>query len=488
MPFLSGVFCHAQEFNPSLSEKHLKKVEATENPVHKLNRYKRFYHRDSIKQWKELNRYWQAQTDKVADDIQEKEKAIAQKKKQAQDGIESRVYKIVYSPWAKRQANIQMKWISAQNFSITPSFKTFLYNYLTAYFLSATQDEEQLAVLKHRMPEVELPKPLTQKLKSFKVLEPEKFSAITDYKNKITSNEHLKNATAIRLAGNQYLGEFKKYSGYASNTDSVKGFVKNEAEKLGTEYLSSRVEGFSQLTAANQEMKKVMQMPGEYKNMADTAYVKQQAKQKAEEMAMEYISANPQVMKGYQAKMNVLMKKYSVVPNSTDLSSAVKKTSLQGRTFKERLVIGGNFQVMTIEPLTLDFSPLAGYRFTRKFIVGAGLNLRHSFGDSIPTLSPNVFGYKAFSSYDVFSNFFAYAEYNRNTTGITKNEFSSSRSWKTAAFLGIGRKFSIRKNVEMTMIFMYNFLYDHPDPIYPKRWNLKIGFQTSDLAFFKAKS
>jgi hypothetical protein len=72
-------------------------------------------------------------------------------------------------------------------------------------------------------------------------------------------------------------------------------------------------------------------------------------------------------------------------------------------------------------------------------------------------------------------------------TSTIKMETSRKAEWKNAAFLGIGRKVLIHRKIEMTAVFMYNFLYTYPDPVYPRRWVFRVGFQTSDLAFFKTK-
>lgn len=116
-----------------------------------------------------------------------------------------------------------------------------------------------------------------------------------------------------------------------------------------------------------------------------------------------------------------------------------------------------------------------------------GGNYRQSFGDSLPRLSPDVLGYKFFSDYDVVRDFFVHGEFDRNATGFEKRESYFKRIWTNAAFLGIGRKIRIHPRIDITMLFLYNFLYDHPDPVYPKKWNIRIGFQTSRLAMFKRK-
>lgn len=162
-----------------------------------------------------------------------------------------------------------------------------------------------------------------------------------------------------------------------------------------------------------------------------------------------------------RTKLSLLMKKYSVVPNSNDLSSARKRTSLEGRTFRERLVIATNFQVISLDPVSIDFAPTIGYMFNKRFIAGLGATYRQKFGtDSIPALSPDVWGYKAFTSYDVLRNFFAYGEYERNSPGRESAEYGSNRIWKAAFLAGVGRKFAVHRKVDMTLIVGYNFLHE----------------------------
>ena len=112
------------------------------------------------------------------------------------------------------------------------------------------------------------------------------------------------------------------------------------------------------------------------------------------------------------------MKKYSMVPNSNDLSTAIKRTSLKGRTFKERLVLATNFQILNYRPVMIDFSPSVGYKFNSRFAVGVGGMYRQTFKASLSRLSPQVIGYKVFSNYDVVNNFFAYVEFARNSVSL----------------------------------------------------------------------
>jgi hypothetical protein len=63
----------------------------------------------------------------------------------------------------------------------------------------------------------------------------------------------------------------------------------------------------------------------------------------------------------------------------------------------------------------------------------------------------------------------------------------SKRLWSPAAFLGVGRKFAVHKKVDMTVVAMYNFLHKTGDPIYPRPFVVRFGFQLSEIAFLKKK-
>ena len=119
--------------------------------------------------------------------------------------------------------------------------------------------------------------------------------------------------------------------------------------------------------------------------------------------------------------------------------------------------------------------------------MGIGGTYRQTFGEKTLSLAPRVFGYKAFVSYDLFSNFFVYSEFGRNTSGVETINDHSTRIWKNVFLAGAGRKFRVHKKIEMTTLVAYNFLHQYQDPVYPTRWVVRIGFQTSELAFLKRK-
>lgn len=191
-----------------------------------------------------------------------------------------------------------------------------------------------------------------------------------------------------------------------------------------------------------------------------------------------------------QKKVSGLMNKYGEFTDSNDLSTAVKRTSLKGKTFKERLVLGGNINLVTTSPFSIDLAPLVGYKFTTRFCVGVGFNYRFTFSDSLrykTYVSPSNTSARLFASYDLIRNFFAYTEVEAAGLKIKANE-SSVQEWRINYFVGLGKKLLIHPKLFITITAVYNLNGEHNNPTYPQKFQVRFGFQTSDLAFRKKKS
>lgn len=495
---LVSAVLQGQDFKQALTEKHLQKVLQTENAVLKLRKYKRFFHRDSIKQARQVDRYWQAKTDSLYRVIAAREKAVARKLKPIKDHAASKIYRTIYEPWARKQAERQINILEQTGLNPSPMFISFLKSYFRDYFLQATQNDSMLVALKAQLPSLPLPKQLSSKVRDFQLIHPRKTINIEALaKGKLNGIKGVKNMRLLQDKAARYNNQVNQYSQYGKllqNADTLKAFAKAEGEKIAMNHLS-KTEQFTQVNELKKyqgELDKLKGMPGQYKTqveqLQDSAYIKEQSKKQAEEFALNYVTEHPEIMQSIQKKMNLLMKKYSVVPNSNDLSTAIKRSSLRGMTFRERLVFSGNFQVLSWDPFTIDASPSIGYKFNRYFALGVGGNYRQTFStDTIPKLAPEVLGYKAFVSYDLFRNFFACGEFDRNSPGMNTEEDKSSRIWRNAAFAGMGRKIRIHSKVEMIILMMYNFMHKLNDPIYPRPFVIRIGFQTSETAMLKRR-
>jgi len=149
-------------------------------------------------------------------------------------------------------------------------------------------------------------------------------------------------------------------------TDSLGVRAKDAAMNKGEEYLKNTKEGqalggldqdseFGKLSAQKEELEKTQE---ELKQAAAQNQLKQQMTSKAK----DFIIKNASQIQDVQSNMTELKKKYSSVPNSNDLSTARKRTSLEGEPFWKRIVLGGNFNITKTNPVTLDLSPVVGWR------------------------------------------------------------------------------------------------------------------------------
>ena len=110
--------------------------------------------------------------------------------------------------------------------------------------------------------------------------------------------------------------------------------------------------------------------------------------------------------------MAALKQKHSNMPNSNDLSSAVKRTSLKAEPIWKRLVIGGNFNIGRTNPLLLDLSPVLGYKVNKLFDIGITGTFRKKIKSSnaVNVKDNEAFGFGVFANHAIYRNFFGYIE------------------------------------------------------------------------------
>lgn len=207
---------------------------------------------------------------------------------------------------------------------------------------------------------------------------------------------------------------------------------------------------------------------------------KKAMKQKMADHAKGFISEHSDQIQEVQEQMSELKQKYSDVPDSKDLSTATKRSSLKGESFWKRLVLGGNFNVSASDPVTLDLSPVVGWRFNKLFQAGITGVYRTQFGSSSTGNNPiednAVYGYSVFANHSVFRNYFGYLE-GENMSSVTGTAEDSKREWQQTLLLGIGRKFKIAPFLEMQAIIAYNFLHKNTDGVYNNPVVFKTGFR-----------
>lgn len=145
--------------------------------------------------------------------------------------------------------------------------------------------------------------------------------------------------------------------------------------------------------------------------------------------------------------------------------------------------------MISTDPVSLDISPQLGYKFTTRFNVGIAASYRYTFNDSIKHgwyVSPTNTAFRMFTNYDVIKGFFATAEWELAGIKSSKND-QLQKQWVNNYFVGGGKKFLIHPKVYMTLIALYNLNGSDDNPSYPRRFQIRVGFQLSELATRKKK-
>src|SRR5690606_24013203 len=140
------------------------------------------------------------------------------------------------------------------------------------------------------------------------------------------------------------------------------------AEKLAEQHLMGQT-GAGSLMAEFGKVKDIKSLPEQYKSQYEGYLSKKDelskmGKDEVAEKALEYFADNPDKLEAAQQRVSKLLAKYTSFSTSSTLADAKKHTSMEGKTFFERLVIGGHFNVLSTSPISLDLSPQLGYKFT----------------------------------------------------------------------------------------------------------------------------
>ncbi|MEM8567607.1 MAG: hypothetical protein AAGF85_14195 [Bacteroidota bacterium] len=252
--------------------------------------------------------------------------------------------------------------------------------------------------------------------------------------------------------------------------------AKDIEQRAGDEL--KNVEGFDQIGDKG-ELGKLDEYKGQLeqtRQQMQQDLAKQRMKEKMASQAKEYISKHADKLQQVQSQMGELKKKYSYVPNSNDLSTAKKRTSLEDEPLGRRLVFGGNFNVTETNPVSIDLSPIIGYKINTLFEVGITGLYRAQFNadrSGVQAEGEHTYGYSAFVNHMVFKNFFGYLE-GENISRVKIIQDQPIREWDQTLLLGIGRRFNIAKWLEMQAIITYNFLHENQDGVY----NSPVVFKT----------
>ena len=255
---------------------------------------------------------------------------------------------------------------------------------------------------------------------------------------------------------------------------------------------AAQMSEFQTLNNETKELAALKELPesmlADLKRYQDTQAMKAEAKEVAIKKATDYFAEHQDKLSQAQGMMSKLKKKYSYVPDSRDLSTAVKATSLKDEPLKKRLVFGLGFQIQRTNPISLDLSPNLLYRFNKLFSAGISGTYRASLGiENNSTVAMNtatdVYGASAIVQHKIWKGFFGHSEFQYLSTPIIDPNNTTdlpARSWHEGLLLGIGKQMNFSKALKGQIIFTYDFLHTAASPN-PKAWNIKFGFQLGEI-------
>jgi hypothetical protein len=281
----------------------------------------------------------------------------------------------------------------------------------------------------------------------------------------------------------QYISEVKQYQEMVKDPSKLDQAVDTQAAQL------SELQTLNNETSELAAMKALPEsMMADLKRYQDEQALKAQAQEVAVEQATDYFSEHQDKLSEAQSMMTALKKKYSYVPDSRDLSTAVKATSLKNEPLKKRIKFGLGFQLHQTNPISIDLAPNLMYRFNTLFSAGISGTYRASLGiennrSMSPQTTTDVYGFSAIAQHKVWKGFFAHAEFEYLSSPMkdpSTNTDLESRQWNEGALLGIGKQMALSKGLNGQIIFTYDFLHNARSPN-PKAWNIKFGFQLGKL-------
>jgi hypothetical protein len=433
----------AQSFNVNLSPIHQKKLSKIESGHHRMKKFYQYYSKDSAKHVKQLDR----------------------KERKSWDSLMR----------ASRKQDKLIRKLSGKEFipesQSQDSINSLLRNW-TAILNDTTKNDSLRSIASETIRNLTLAK--IQQNPNFNILEQQ----YSDYPDSLNWHE---------LS--------QKFPGI----DSIKGIFKNPKElldysaKIAEKQLDEKA-GSGYITKNANKLASINNDVMQYKDKLDLYQNKdsliQAGKDKVAEKALDYFAENPEKLEAASQKASKLLSKYRMFSNSNNLDDATRRTSMEGKSLFERLVIGGTFNVISTKPLSLDLSPQIGYKFTSRFFVGAGINYRVTFSDSIKHswyVTPKNTALKTFVNYDILKSWYAYLEGEITGASGKSVEQREKDKWNANYFIGAGRRFLIHPKLYMTMTALYNLNNQTQNHVYPQRFQVRIGFQTSDLAFRKNK-
>ena len=144
--------------------------------------------------------------------------------------------------------------------------------------------------------------------------------------------------------------------------------------------------------------------------------------------------------------------------------SIIKKRNKPSWSIRDKIYVGGSVGLQFGTSTFLAFSPLVGYKITKKFSAGVGLTYQYyQYKDKYYSIKTNVYGARIFGRYMITENLFGYGEY--EYLNLEAFDFYPSRRVDVGSLFGGGgyiQRFGPRSS--LVAMILYNFTPSYYTP------------------------
>ncbi len=197
--------------------------------------------------------------------------------------------------------------------------------------------------------------------------------------------------------------------------------------------------------------------------------------------SIDHFRDKQEVLDKARIQVAKLKKTYSEVSDIHDLSTAKKISSLAEKSFPERLVYGGTFQLHVDGNTKVDLNPEVSYRINRTFEAGFGGTYRLTVATKKLPQSiddPMVMGVRGFAKHKLIKSFYVHGEYEGLKGSTRKLGDLTGKEWHYSFLAGIERRFNLKGKMQGQGLVLYNF-NTRGNPLYSSPWVFRVGFRVS---------
>jgi hypothetical protein len=205
--------------------------------------------------------------------------------------------------------------------------------------------------------------------------------------------------------------------------------------------------------------------------------------QQAQEQLMAPLPSHKAALEKARRDLSKYNGRFTEIKSVKDLpKSPFKRHPLMGVKWYKRLQPGLQWQVGVGDVIKIDIGPRLSYLVTDKVELGASYQERLSIDKALPVnvsfQNDRVWGYHLFGSYEFKKGFYGQLSYERLNTLMqqlpNQQEDSRERLWIEGIRLGLGKRYTIYKQVRGYSLMEYNFTKSLHAP-YRQQLQLKVG-------------